>query len=894
LKLLSEAQDILGDDKLIVALDSSGETGKAIKERMEGAEKTMKEIREATELFRPVATRGAILYFVVADMALIDPMYQWSLQYFVGLFVLRMQKCEQSEDVHKRIELLIEDITRNVFLGICRGIFEDHKMMFSFMITANILRQDTKITPMEWLFYLRGAEAALGVLEDFEPTPHPDWCEEHVWRTVSVLDGVAAVEGSGCAGLAKDIQANSAEWKSFVTADDMCSRPFPKNWDSKLTWFQRMLVIRSFRENFGNIATRNFVGGELGKLYTESPPFDLIGSYEDSNSCSPIIFVLSAGADPTDQLLRLAKSKGFDERLHMISLGQGQGPKAEAMVAQGVEDGDWVCLQNCHLAGSWMPTLERIQEQMDPDKVAEEYRLWLTSMPSSLFPVPVLQSGIKITNEPPKGLKANMKGSFATLSEEKYESSPKARAYKKLVFATCFFHAVILERRKFGPIGWNIQYEWMDSDREVSIEQVGMYLASQEGIPFETLNYCVAKVNYGGRVTDDKDVRLISAILRGYFREELLDDSFKLTPLDTYYAPPEGTLAETVEYLESLPLDEDPRVFGLHQNALITAQVGQVRDFLATVTSVQPRISSSGTGKSSEEIVTDMAADLLDRIPNLGSKKQAHAKTFEMTESGMVSLGVFFGQERVSFEILHKKVKASLEVLGRAIKGLVVMSSELEDMFNNFLLQKLPKAWAKAAYPCLKPLASWVQDFMDRIGFMNRWLLEGPPMSFWVPCFFFPQGFMTAAMQMHARATKIAIDDLVWVTDVTSTKEPGELTGPASSGVNVHGFFLEGCGWNDADGLAESEMGVLFVSLPVVWLKPTKRSELVADKEINNVFRTSPPGYLCPLYKTSERKGTLSTTGHSTNFVMYAELRTSSSQDHWICRGVALLCMLDT
>jgi len=289
-----------------------------------------------------------------------------------------------------------------------------------------------------------------------------------------------------------------------------------------------------------------------------------------------------------------------------------------------------------------------------------------------------------------------------------------------------------------------------------------------------------------------------------------------------------------------------------------------------------------------------MAADLLDRIPNLGSKKQAHAKTFEMTESGMVSLGVFFGQERVSFEILHKKVKASLEVLGRAIKGLVVMSSELEDMFNNFLLQKLPKAWAKAAYPCLKPLASWVQDFMDRIGFMNRWLLEGPPMSFWVPCFFFPQGFMTAAMQMHARATKIAIDDLVWVTDVTSTKEPGELTGPASSGVNVHGFFLEGCGWNDADGLAESEMGVLFVSLPVVWLKPTKRSELVADKEINNVFRTSPPGYLCPLYKTSERKGTLSTTGHSTNFVMYAELRTSSSQDHWICRGVALLCMLDT
>merc|ERR1719506_3138840 len=164
-----------------------------------------------------------------------------------------------------------------------------------------------------------------------------------------------------------------------------------------------------------------------------------------------------------------------------------------------------------------MGALERIQELQNPDQMDEDYRLWLTSMPSSTFPVPVLQSGIKITREPPKGLKANMQGTFADLNEEIWEQNTKPGLYKKLMFALSFFHAVILERRKFGPIGWNIAYEWMTSDVQVSQQQINMYLNQQPGFPCATLNYLVAEVNYGGRVTDDKDVRLIAAVLRNYF-----------------------------------------------------------------------------------------------------------------------------------------------------------------------------------------------------------------------------------------------------------------------------------------------------------------------------------------------------------------------------------------
>ncbi|CAE8680128.1 unnamed protein product, partial [Polarella glacialis] len=137
---------------------------------------------------------------------------------------------------------------------------------------------------------------------------------------------------------------------------------------------------------------------------------------------------------------------------------------------------------------------------------------------------------------------------------------------------------------------------------------VKMYLESQNGVPWVTLCYIVAEVNYGGRVTDDKDVRLISALLKRYFNEGVLTDGYKLSPLDAYQCPDEGSLEEVREYIRGLPVDEDPQVFGLHSNAQITAQTEVANRYMEIILSVQPRISSSGGGgKRPEEVVAEMA-----------------------------------------------------------------------------------------------------------------------------------------------------------------------------------------------------------------------------------------------------------------------------------------------
>lgn len=268
----------------------------------------------------------------------------------------------------------------------------------------------------------------------------------------------------------------NGKYKELYEMPDPATFVFPPEGEKILTDFTKLIIIRIIKPDKLVPAMVRYVVTKLGQYFVQPPPFDLGAIYKDSSSITPLIFVLSAGSDPMKALESIAVAK--KRNLRSVSLGKGQGIKAENHIKESLKCGDWVVLQNCHLASKWLGTLEKICEDLretgsDLTKVNRDFRLWLTSYPTDEFPVSILQNGVKMTNEAPKGLKNNLMNSFTVSpigQPEFFNGNSVPVKFKKLLFGLLFFHAVIQERRLYGPLGWTNRYEFNEPDLRISAQ----------------------------------------------------------------------------------------------------------------------------------------------------------------------------------------------------------------------------------------------------------------------------------------------------------------------------------------------------------------------------------------------------------------------------------------
>lgn len=147
---------ILDDVELIENLKVSKITSTMVKEKIDEAEIKKVQIEEARSKYNPVAKRGSILYFVIADLPLIDPMYQFSLLYFSRLFNQIIETSEKSDDIDKRVQILLTAITEIIYLNVCRGLFNDHKKIFSFLVSSSIQLKMNEISKPDWAAFTKG------------------------------------------------------------------------------------------------------------------------------------------------------------------------------------------------------------------------------------------------------------------------------------------------------------------------------------------------------------------------------------------------------------------------------------------------------------------------------------------------------------------------------------------------------------------------------------------------------------------------------------------------------------------------------------------------------------------------------------------------------------------
>ncbi|XP_059938624.1 dynein axonemal heavy chain 9 isoform X1 [Mesoplodon densirostris] len=862
-RLSSASGNFLGETALVENLEITKQTAAEVEKKVQEAKVTEVKINEAREHYRPAAARASLLYFIMNDLGKIHPMYQFSLKAFNIVFQKAVEKAAPAESLKERVANLIDSITFSMYQYTTRGLFERDKLTYISQLTFQILLLNQEVSAAELDFLLR-SPVQTGVTSPVEFLSH------QAWGGIKALSSMEEFYN-----LDRDVEGSAKGWKKFVESECPEKENFPQEWKNK-TGLQRLCMIRAMRPDRMTYAMRDFIEEKLGSKYVVGRALDFAASFEELGPATPMFFILSPGVDPLKDVENQGKKLGYtfnNRNFHNVSLGQGQEVVAEAVLDLAAKKGHWVLLQNIHLVAKWLSTLEKKLEEHSENS-HPEFRVFISAEPAPsteghIIPQGILENSVKITNEPPTGMHANLHKALDNFTQDTLELCSRETEFKSILFALCYFHAVVAERRKFGPQGWNRSYPFNTGDLTISVNVLYNFLEANVKVPYDDLRYLFGEIMYGGHITDEWDRRLCRTYLEEFIKPEMLEGELSLAP--GFPLPGNMDYNAYHQYIDAELPPESPHLYGLHPNAEIGFLTQTSEKLFRTVLELQPRDSQArdGAGAAREEkyrqhlqeIVdtclceTNLADQVLDRDCHCVTHPGGHLLSFQRSPRPAVSRDL---------------LPLTLSPLTLCLQGELTMTSDMENLQDALYLDTVPEPWARCAYPSTAGLAAWFLDLLNRIKELEAWTGDFTmPSTVWLTGFFNPQSFLTAIMQSTARKNEWPLDQMALQCDVTK-KNREEFRSPPREGAYIHGLFMEGARWDAQAGIiTEGKLKELTSPMPVLLLKA-----IPADKQ------DCCSVYPCPVYKTCQRGPT---------YVWTLHLKTKEKPSKWVLAGVALL-----
>lgn len=715
-RLSENTGNLLDDEELIIVLADTKSKSSDVKEKLIAAADMRKNINEKREQYRPVATRGSVLYFSIVDMSQVNCMYQTSLDQFQQLFDKSMDLAEKAAFTNKRVNNIIDTMTYITYRYINRGLYEKDKVSFKLIVMFKILSTAGKLESRNISLFLRGG----GALDIASCKNKPfSWLSVESWLNIVQL----AQSHPAFATLMEDVERNESAFQPWYAENEPEKFPVPvvearfASEEEVVFNFNRLLAVRCIREDRTLLAVNDFIrriegveiaGSRLpvmGPRYVDPVAETVEAIFREMDSTTPVIYLLSAGADPTDSIETLARRRR--KEIECVSMGEGQDIVASRAIAAATTNGSWVLLQNCHLGLDFIDTLEDLLLKLKATDsgCSPEFRLFITTEPHPKFSIGLLQMSTKVTNEPPKGLKAGLQRSYTVMVDQDRLERIDNSTWRILLFSLCFTHSVVQERRKFGPLGWCVPYEFNDGDLNATIMFLEKHLEFST-LCWNTLQYMAGEVQYGGRITDDMDRRLFTAYTEAWLSQATLSPTFSFNPESpivrmpgafNYRIPNYSDLEEYMGFIAKVPDVDSPEVLGLHPNADLTFRFKEVTQLLNTILDTQPKQTSGGgegggKGKTREELVFAKCLELMAAVPP-DYLEDDYEERITALGGFEVPLNIFLYQEVQRLQAAIAKVRSTMEIVMQAIRGEVVVTSEIMDSINAIYDARVPRLW---------------------------------------------------------------------------------------------------------------------------------------------------------------------------------------------------------
>ncbi|MES1912723.1 MAG: hypothetical protein MHM6MM_004949 [Cercozoa sp. M6MM] len=848
--LLSELNrakgNILENQVLLETLEETKKRATSVKEQNEASIATANTLDELANKYRSVARRGAVLFFTLIDMPRLNEMYHYSLDSFRDLFLRSLGNAAASDDLSQRLSNIISTLTKGVFSQVCTASFPVHRLFYSFYLALQVA-ESLAMFPVPKL----QAVYRLPVVRQWNEA------EEALRSSLissglgeEVVDSLLELQQS-CENFKRvidDMAKNTATWKLWISSSTPLQELDGILMASGLRFdaVDRLLLVKIFHPQCFPATVNAFIETVLrDKQFIRPPTLDYAKVVNDCLPKVPVVFVLSSGADPQSELEKIAVARNISTagKFHSVSLGQGMTEKATELLEQGAVRGYWVVLQNLHLVPRWLGTLaKKVSELKESSAIHDSFKLFLTTEPTSQFPTDILSNAVKVVVTPPITVRQNMNEVVARHATDDFMATCEHPKFRSIVYTLAYFHGILQRRRRFGKLGFCVDYGFNDSDFRTSLEIFSQQLQNEhtrgsDNVPWLALRQSLCTM-YGGRITDAFDERILKAYVKEYFTPELLDESsdFVLgTTGDFVFAAPETGLPISqrmlLDMISRVPDDTKPMLLGLgpsSENSQLINEAQKVQEMarrLTTGVTMWDETATSG--------VESTVSALAEAIPSTLSRERLLPKS---SDTAIPPLQTFLLNEVRQWNNLITEIKMTLQSLSEGLAGLRPLSEQMERAIQAIMSGQIPSEFLRFAPQTNRDLSGFIEQLSLRQKQYSEWLADEKLSTrcrrgIDVSLLHSPSGLISAILQARARFCGVSLDSLgMWTqipAQLPADSSDTEFSEDEIEAVVLTGIQLEGASFrNNQLELDVTASTKLTSELPIIALVPMLQSQL--------------------------------------------------------------------